>query len=552
MKFGPVPIDQAAGAVLAHSLGLKGGKLKKGTVLDAGHIDRLLAAGIADVTVARLEEGDVGEDDAAAIIASALAGATISADDAFTGRANLFAGESGVFTADKLAVDAINRADPGITLATLPDHFAVEAGRMVATVKIIPYAVPRASVDRVLNAIGNSEPVLALHPYRPMRVGVISTELPGLAPKVIDKTLRVLGERLKPAGASIVADERVGHDAASVAGALHRLKDKCELLILFGASAVADREDVLPAGIERAGGTIDHFGMPVDPGNLLLVGTLGNLPVIGAPGCARSPRENGFDWVLQRLLAGLPVTPEDITGMGVGGLLMEIVSRPQPRAGPDITETPNTTNVAAVILAAGKSSRMGGPNKLLATLDDKPLVRHVADAASGSKATSLTLVTGHRADEVARVFEKDDFPTVHNPDYANGLSSSLAAGIGAVPEDADAAIVLLGDMPRISAAIIDRLIDAFNPEDGVHIVVPTFNGKRGNPVLWSRRFFDELRSISGDVGARHLIGRYGEAVTEVEIGPEVALDLDTPEALAAVETRNVAWTEWRGGRVIWI
>src|SRR6202011_4010190 len=134
------------------------------------------------------------------------------------------------------------------------------------------------------------------------------------------------------------------------------LKSGAELVIVFGASAIADKRDVIPAAVEAIGGRIEHFGMPVDPGNLLLIGEARNRPVLGAPGCARSPKENGFDWVLMRLLAGLPVGRGDINGMGVGGLLMEIVTRPQPREEP----SPSGKRTAALLLAAGRSTRMGG------------------------------------------------------------------------------------------------------------------------------------------------------------------------------------------------
>ncbi len=222
---------------------------------------------------------------------------------------------------------------------------------------------------------------LRIAPYIIKRVGVVSTLLPGLAPKVIDKTLRVTAERLAPAGATIIAERRVPHDEAALAAAIKELLGLgAELVIVFGASAIADRRDVIPAAITGIGGAIEHFGMPVDPGNLLLIGNAGGVPVLGAPGCARSPVENGFDWVLMRLLAGLKVTRAELTGMGVGGLLMEIVTRPQPRAS---VGADGNRNVAAVMLAAGRSTRMGGPNKLLAELDGKTLVRIVDRAGAG-------------------------------------------------------------------------------------------------------------------------------------------------------------------------
>jgi molybdenum cofactor cytidylyltransferase len=262
---------------------------------------------------------------------------------------------------------------------------------------------------------------------------------------------------------------------------------------------------------------------------LLLIGDLKGRPVLGAPGCARSPAENGFDWVLHRLLAGLPVREDDITGMGVGGLLMEIVSRPQPRE--PVAEP--TAEVAAIILAAGQSRRMGGPNKLLARFDGQPLVRRVAENAVVSGAARVIVVTGHRAGDVASALAGLDVDIVHNPDFADGLATSLRTGLAAVPESASGALVLLADMPDITSAIIDRLIDAFRKRRGLAIVLPTFSGKRGNPVLWPRAYFPELAEVTGDTGARHIIARHEDAVERVEIGGAATHDVDTREALVA-------------------
>jgi len=250
----------------------------------------------------------------------------------------------------------------------------------------------------------------------------------------MDKTRRILDERLKPAGAFVIDEARVPHDASHLAHALAMLATEgADLLIAFGASAITDENDVIPAAIRSAGGEVSHFGMPVDPGNLLLIGELDGKPVLGAPGCARSPAENGFDWVLNRLLAGLEVSREDITGMGVGGLLMEIVSRPQPRE-PAAAE--GDKKVAAIILAAGQARRMGGPNKLTARFDGEPLVRRVTEHALKSKAGPVIVVTGHRSAEITSALSGLDVQMVDNPDYADGLATSLKAGLAAAPERA--------------------------------------------------------------------------------------------------------------------
>ncbi len=308
MKFGAVPVAEAEGAIAVHSIRQGGLVLKKGTLIGEAEIAALEAAGIAEIVVARLEPGDVSEDEAAAEIAAAVAGEGVRVDRAFTGRANLFAETAGVLVVDKDAIDRLNRVDEAITFATLPAFKPVVAGEMIATVKIIPFAVARQARDAALAAVRAAAPLIRVAPYRIRKVGVVSTLLPGLADKVIDKTLKVTAERLAPAGAAIVAERRVPHEQRALAKALEEvLEAGAELVVVFGASAIADRRDVIPAAVEAIGGRIEHFGMPVDPGNLLLVGDARGRPVLGAPGCARSPKENGFDWVLMRLLAGLAV-----------------------------------------------------------------------------------------------------------------------------------------------------------------------------------------------------------------------------------------------------
>ena len=531
MKFGAVAPKNARGATAVHTIRQGDLVLKKGTLIGPAEIAALEAAGIKDVVVAQLEPGDVSEDVAAAEIAKKVAGPGVHIDRAFTGRANLFAQVPGVLVVDKDAVDRLNRVDEAITFATLTAFKPVVAGEMIATVKIIPFAVAKSARDAAL--AGVKQPLLRVAPYRVRKVGVVSTLLPGLAPKVIEKTLKITAERLAPAGATIVAERRVPHERAALARALDEvLKAGAELAIVFGASAIADRRDVIPSALEAIGGHVEHFGMPVDPGNLLMIGDANGRPVLGAPGCARSPKENGFDWVLMRLLAGLPVPREDITGLGVGGLLMEIVTRPQPRTEP---EPEKGRAIAGVVLGAGRSSRMGGPNKLLAEIGGKPLVRMVVDAVLASRARPVVVVTGHQRDKVEAALAGLPVKFVHNPHFAEGLGTSLKAGIAALPAAVDGAIVCLGDMPQVDAALIDRLIGAFDPDHGALVVVPTIDGKRGNPVVWSRRFFPDLMTVEGDVGARYLIGRYTEAVAEVPLTGTAALtDVDTPEALEAV------------------
>jgi molybdenum cofactor cytidylyltransferase len=332
VKFGLVPVEEAVGALTAHSVRTTETTVKKGTLVSFELAMQLKRAGIETMSVARFEPSDVGEDEAAWRLAQALAGENIVVEAPFTGRSNLYAETSGVLLIEVDAIHGLNAVDEAMTAATLTAYKPIVAGAMVGTVKIIPYAIPEALLQTGIVRAGTG--ALRVAPYTRRLVGVVSTVLPGLEPSVIEKTVTVLAKRLAPTGAKITWEQRVPHETAALAQELaSQALGNTELIVIFGASAIADRRDVIPSAIEMAGGQVEHFGMPVDPGNLLLVGSIAGKPVIGAPGCARSPKENGFDWILHRRLADVPVTRTDIMSLGVGGLLMEIITRPQPREG---------------------------------------------------------------------------------------------------------------------------------------------------------------------------------------------------------------------------
>ena len=530
MRFGRVPLADAEGTLLAHSVKAGTLKLSKGHRLDAADIAALAEAEVAEVVVARLDADDLAEDEAAARIAGAIAPDHLRFSPAATGRVNVYATAAGLFVASRAVVDRLNRIDPGITLACLADHVSVEAGDMVATIKIIPLAVPGVFVERAA-AILRAERAFEVKPFAPRRAALIATELPSLKPQVMDKTRAVLAARLLQSGSRLVTERRVAHTEAAVAAAIAELKAVHDLIGVFGASAVADPDDVVPAAIRSAGGVVEHVGMPVDPGNLLVIGRLGDIPVLGAPGCARSPRENGFDWVLDRLLAGEWPSPADITGLGVGGLLKEIPTRPQPR---EMAARDRPGPVTIVVLAAGRASRMGpaGHHKLLAEFDGIPLVRRSVETALAA-ASRVVVVTGHREAEVRAALAGLPVTLVSNPDYASGMATSLVAGLSALDAGAGGMLVMLADMPGITSKHLVKLIRAFEAEAGHAVVRAAAEGQRGNPVILPRETFAAVRQLVGDVGARHIVERSGLPVIDVELGAAARLDLDTPEAIVA-------------------
>lgn len=330
MEFGPVPLAEAEGAVLAHSLGLARGRLRKGRVLTAADLALLAAEGVSEVTVARLGPDDVPEDAAAAALAAALVpdpeAAGLRVTEPFTGRVNLNAAGPGIVALEANAIHALNRVDPAITFATLPGHARVAEGTLVGTVKIIAYGVPRAALAAACDAARGA---IRIRPVVRRSAGLIVTQVPGQEERLARKGEEAVAARLAALGMALAATAVVPHETAAVAAALERLPG--EIALILTGSATSDLHDTAPEAVRRAGGRIERFGMPVDPGNLLFLGQAGGRPVIGLPGCARSPALNGADWVLERVACGLELRADDIAAMGVGGLLKEIPIRPQPR-----------------------------------------------------------------------------------------------------------------------------------------------------------------------------------------------------------------------------
>lgn len=533
MIFGMTPVGAAEGAILAHAVHAKDATFKKGRKLTRADIAALQDCGVQEVMIARLEASDIAEDEAAGRIVRALSGADMRVGEAFTGRANLYAEKSGLAVIDSQRIAAANAVDEAITIATLQPYARVEPRQMLATVKIIPFGAPAAAVERVCTILGEA-PAIRIAPFHARNAALISTYLSATKPSVLEKNRSALDDRLASFDSQIVFERRVPHDARALEGALREARGAgADPVLVFGASAITDRRDVIPAAIEAAGGSVEHFGMPVDPGNLLLLGTLDGAAVVGMPSCARSPKLNGFDFVLQRLMAGLAVGRAEIAAMGVGGLLTEIHTRPQPR---DRTpgSAPHAPKIGAVILAAGLSSRMGPRNKLVAQVGGKPLLRRVAEAATASAANPVVLVTGNDPEMIEAIVAGMPVTISRNADFRMGLSTSLIRGINALPDDCDGAVILLGDMPGVTAPLIDKLIAAFAPEEGRAICVATHRGKRGNPVLWGRQFFADIRRLEGDVGAKSVIAANQELVCDVEIESDAPLvDIDTPEELAA-------------------
>lgn len=533
MLFGIYPLDQCEGGILAHAIYLAGGKVGKGTIITSALRQKMSGEGVKSLSVAKLEEGDLGEDEAATRLAITLLPDNVRLSAAATGRINIYAPARGILRIDRDMMRAINMVDEGITLASVQHNQLLETGDMIATLKIIPYSVTKTAIAKVAALVGSAA-AFAFHPLESRPFGLIQTRVPGMKDAILSATEAVTKRRLTQLDCALVDSQIVAHDSQAIHHAISRAKEHgAKALLICGASAIADRRDVVPTGIVAAGGAIDHFGLPADPGNLLMSAHIDDMPVIGMPGCARSPKLNGFDWVLHLILAGFPLDDAEIADMSVGGLLMEIASRPLPRK---MTErrVAASTSIGAIVLAAGQSRRMGDVNKLLIDIDGTPMVRRCVMALASAGIEDVVVVTGHQAAKVEAALAGLNVRFVHNPDFENGQAGSVACGVAAMDDAHGAALVALGDMPDISADLVTRLVadHLALPNSHSRISFPVYDGRRGNPVIWGQSFFDDLKTLTGDSGGRQILGSNTAAINSFGWQDDsIHRDIDTHDAL---------------------
>ena len=552
MKLARFPLDDCEGLILAHRHTSSYGTLPKGTLLDRAMLERLRADGISSLVCAKPDPDDVHEDVAAERLAKALSPSSVDFTHAATGRVNIRTRQRGIIRYDRDLIRQLNEVDEAITFALVQHNQLLEAGQMAATLKIIPFFVAKASIVAIENLLVERT-AFAFNGLREASVGLIQTRLPGQKDRLFKATENVTRARLTQLGCPLVESSICGHDRAVVAAEISAMVAAgVEIILICGGSAIIDRQDEVPQAVILAGGEIDQFGLAVDPGNLLMVakvdkparcdhaaGEQGHHHVIGMPGCARSPKLNGLDWVLQLVLADIPLSRNELAEMAAGGLLMEIASRPMPRA--LATIPPSQDKIAGILLAAGQSRRMGSINKLLAPIAGKPLVRHAAEAMVAAALSPLIIVIGHEADKVAAALDGLPVALVFNPDHASGQAASVGVGVGALDGDVTDVLIGLGDMPLVSPAVLETMVQNHLERDDHQrcITLPTNAGRRGNPVLWGRAFFPELSALTGDSGGRQLLDDHVAAQNLVECDdPAIFQDVDTVEALAAM-TRDV-------------
>ena len=526
MYFGDINVKDSLNCILAHTIVINKKKISKGTIITEIEKAYFINNKIKTIVCAKLDKNDFHEDKAANEIAETFKNNSIASEKAYTGRANILAKKSGLLVIDEEKINKFNMISDDITIATLNNNSTVKKGEMLATIKIISFSIKKSFIEKIKRTIYKK--AILVNPYINKKCALILTHHKKENIKLNAISERRINERLKNLNSSLDIIYNCEHNSKEISKNINLiLKKKIDLIMILGSSAIVDIKDKIPEAINFSKGKIIRFGMPVDPGNLLLLGKIKNTHVIGLPGCARSPSLNGFDWVLEKVISNTNITKLNISNMGVGGLLKTLNIRAK-------TEKESTNyNITNIILAAGQSKRMKEKNKLLIKIDNKTMIEKIVDTALKSIANNTIVVLGHENDILQNLLNNKNITTIVNKEYLKGQSSSLQLGISALPEDCDAAIVILGDMPNISSRLINQLIENYKPNDNKSIIIPTYKNKKGNPVLIDREFFPDILSIKGDKGAKDIIMANKKYISEIpQKNSTIVEDIDTKEDLA--------------------
>ncbi len=531
MKILGLDPQESLGSVIAQTYNLPGKTISKGTFVTSEIVGYFKEGKVQNILCAVPDNGDIHEDEAANIISNAIDRSHIYIDNASTGRVNFKSRSLCLVRYKRDLIKKVNLVDESIAFSIVEHNQLLAKNDLIATLKIIPFFTQKKYVDQVMSILDKNE-LFKIHSLNKKEVGLIQTSFEWQKKSMFKATSNVTRNRLEALDCSLNEEKLIRHDYNELRTEIRSsIESGIDILLISGASAIIDRSDYIPKAILSEGGEIIQYGLAVDPGNLLLVGKIGETTIIGMPGCARSSKLNGFDWVLQLLMADIPVVKEELAEMGAGGLLMEIASRPLPRA---LAKSVNKREkkIMGIILAAGNSRRMGKDNKLLKNIDGAPLIRNIALEITKSDLDSCSIVLGYQSDKVADVIKDLNINLILNPLWKEGQASSLKAALNSLTSSYSDLLVMLGDLPGIKSGHINRIIEGHLSSENRRskITIPSFKGEKGNPVIWGESFFHDLSNLEGDVGGRVLFDQHPAAINLIVMDdPGVVTDTDTPE-----------------------
>ena len=329
MQFGSIKLEKSEGSILAHSIKLENLNISKGTLLTENHIMDLRSKGVQSVVVARLENGDIEENKSAIIVSKAFSHNSLIFSKANTGRINIFSKHDGLLIYSVSSLISFNLIDEGIALALLTQNSFVKKKQLIGTLKVIPYSLPKKTILK----FRRFENLIIIKAVKEKKFSLIQTSHKNMKESLYKKTSIETKKRVENLSCFLLDDTICEHNEKELTSKISSIiKKDIDILLISCASAVSDRNDILPKSIMNLGGNIIHFGLPVDPGNLLILASLNNKLIVGMPGCARSPSLNGLDLILRMLVTDIKIDKKIIASLGVGGLLKDTRLRPFPRS----------------------------------------------------------------------------------------------------------------------------------------------------------------------------------------------------------------------------
>ena len=534
MEFKNFPLYDALGVITCSKISLGNRFIASGKMLDYSDISALRSAGYSFVSGAKLSSSDVVKSTAITKIASVVAGENTAyyLDD--DNRCFIYAEKNGIANINQERINRFNNLGLEVILATAPVFHQAVKGQLLAVISIIPPAITEDVLQQYLQTTFGMGALVSVLAYKPKKVYFIQSSNPKKNEEYEKNILTNITARLDALGVGISYNAHCEHLLEKIENEISKaLYSDAEIIIISGAVANYHKEDVLMKALVDAGADIIASYIPSFPSaNIIIADYKKHKQIVVLPeGCDKSDY-NAVDLILKKLVAGYPLNKDELFNLGAGGLLAREVWQPIDIDKLDglvkVAADENSSGIAAIILAAGKGSRIGGDNKLLYEIDDETIVTKVVKAALASKASPVIVVTGFEQEFIADELKDKDVKLVYNSDYASGINTSIRTGLESLNNAVRGAIIIPADMPFITSDHLNRLIDAFDPLNKKALCVSTYKKVKVNPALWARKLFDNVKIIPENAKVHPVLVEHSDYIAEVPLlNDNEALDINT-------------------------
>ncbi len=534
MQVNEVKVFEAEGLILANDIELKSSIIKKGTKLSSSNISSLKLAGLETISCYKPNKNDIDAKTAIGMVAAAITGnntAYILNDD---GYCHIFAEKNGIIDIDEVRINRFNNSHPDIFINTIKKDEIVKKDDLLAVIRIIPYLINIDEVNNTIHTNTGQGSLISVADFNIKTTTLIQTTMPDTEEQLTSSTKIYLEELLLKADCKLKSDIKCEHNSEDIANSIYTaINQGAEFIIISPAKPTYGKSDIIPTALKESAIDIYKIHIPVETGFDTILAYKGKrIPVIQIPHNYHLGNNDTINKLICKLISKQKFNIEDITQLGFGSLSIKsnITNKTKSELlSGTSTKAKGKSTIAAIILAAGRGTRMGGNNKLLHEINDEPLFLQSIKSALKSKASPIIVVTGFEADRTEEYLRAYDVVILRNTGYKMGIKTSIDLALSSLPHSVDGALLIPADMPGITTEHIDKLIKSFKPNKKEALCISEFEGVKKNPILWPRNLFADANLIPDNSHLRPVFLEHTDYTKAVKTKNELdIIDINTP------------------------